>query len=121
MPVNESCALNPDGTLKASSEIEWLHSPSQESVQLPSMQVNGRGPTVRVLSMNPQPATPHTSNQLSSQLVISKSTKKRKAGKAGGEIKAKRVESEGLGVQRILTDGSMKSGKSLAQPDDAHI
>ena len=98
--------------LDTPDEIEWLHSPSQESVQLPHTQANGRGPMVQVFSVNPQPATPHTSNQLSSQSVISKSTKKRKVGKVGGEVKAKRVENEGLGVQRILTDGSTKSGKS---------
>ena len=41
MADNEGCALNPDGTLKESNQIQWVHSPSQETVQLPGTQLSG--------------------------------------------------------------------------------
>ena len=116
MATDESCALNPDGTLKEANEIQWHYSPTQESLQLPSTQPNCHGPMVQVFSVNAQPATPHTSNQLSSQSVVGKKAKKKKPGKVEGEARVKkRAENEGLGVQRILTDGSTRLGESLVE------
>lgn len=108
MSVNESCALNLDGTLKPASEINWVYSPMQESVQLPGTQPNSHGPTVQVFSVNPQPPAPP--NQQSSQSVVGNTTKKRKQGRQGGESKAKKVENKGLGIQRILVNGLTQSG-----------
>lgn len=34
-PLADSCALNPDGSLKEATEIEWAHSPSQEEAGIP--------------------------------------------------------------------------------------
>jgi hypothetical protein len=87
-----------------------LHSPSQETVQLPGTQANGHGLMIQTFTVNPQPAIPHASNQLPSQSAIGKNGRKRKPGKAGGEVKAKKVENEGQGIQRILTSCSTKSG-----------
>ena len=33
-------AVNPDGSLKDAREIEWLHSPSDETVPVPTMPVS---------------------------------------------------------------------------------
>jgi hypothetical protein len=112
MSVNESCALNLDGTFKAANEIQWVHSPTQGSVQLPGTQSNSNGPAFQKFAVNLGPPTLHTSKQPSSQLVAGKNTKKRKRGQGGGDAKAKRPANEGLGIQRILVEDSMRSGMS---------
>jgi hypothetical protein len=84
MSANEGCALNTDGILKAANKIHWLHSPTQESVQLRGGQLSSRGLTVQVFAVNPQPPTINPSAQPPSQPVIGKNPKKRGWGKVGG-------------------------------------
>jgi len=118
MSVSESCALNPDGTLKAANEIDWSYSPTQESVQLPGTQSNGHGPTIHMFTVNAQPSSHNPSEQPPFQSVIGKNPRKVKQGRAGGEAKVKRLAkrpakktaNEGHGIQRVLVNGPPQSG-----------
>ena len=114
MADNEGCALNPDGTLKESNQIQWVHSPSQETVQLPGTQLSGcawQGQSP-VFTVNPQPpAHPHT--QPPSQPVTGRTIRKRKLGNVGEAAKTKKARTEGHGVQRILANCSTQSGMLL--------
>ena len=98
MSENKSCALNLDGTFKAANKIQWVHSPTQGSVQLPGTQSNSNGTAFQKFTMNLGLPTLHTLKQPSSQLVARKNPKKRKRGQGGGDAKAKRPANEGLGI-----------------------
>jgi len=78
MPTDEGCAVNLDGTLKPANEIEWLHSPTQESVQLPHAESNGHSLPMQALTANPQLPTRNASGQQPPQPGTKKNPRKRK-------------------------------------------
>ena len=43
--ADNSCALNPDGSLKDASEIDWAHSPTSEQATLPPITQKKRKPS----------------------------------------------------------------------------
>jgi len=109
----EGCARNLDGTLKAANEIQWVHSPTQEHIELPGAQLDCNGVGVQVLPVVPQPSAV-VSKQPPSQSAIAKNPKKRKQGQPG-ETRVKKTANDRLGIQRILANGSMQSGVFFAR------